>query len=389
MPWKTSTPVDLRREFMERVLRGERVTDLCREFGISRKTGDKLKQRYKRMGEAGLEDGRRGPKVIPHRTPPEVEALLVAEKKLHPTWGAKKLKSVLEERLERTFPALSTINDLLSRHDLVKRRKNRGRDRASPTPLRAATAPNELGCIDYKGQFRLGDRSYCYPLTITDQFSRYLLTCEGMGAISEAEARETCVDTFRRYGLPVAIRSDNGTPFASTGLAGLTSLSVFWMRLGIECERIRPSHPEENGRHERMHRTLKAETARPARSNLLQQQERFDEFTEEFNNVRPHEALGLRPPSKVYQRSPRDYPRELPEPDYPTHDDVLQVATCGGIRLHRQRYHLTAALRGQLVGIRERKDGSWLVSFMKLDLAVLGRDGRTLSLSRSAPPNPA
>jgi len=388
VPWKSSTPVDLRRLFMERVLRGERVTDLCREFGISRKTGDKLKQRFKRLGEAGLEDGRRGPKVIPHRTPPEVEALLVAEKKRHPSWGAKKLKAVLEERLERSFPSLSTINVLLSKHELVKRRRYRGKDRASPTPLRTATAPNELWCIDYKGQFRLGDRSYCYPLTITDQYSRYILTCEGMAAICEDEAREACVEAFRTHGLPAAIRSDNGAPFASTGLAGLTTLSVFWMRLGVECERIRPSHPEENGRHERMHRTLKAETARPARSNLLQQQERFDEFVEEFNNVRPHEAIDLRPPSTAYHRSPRAYPRQLPEPEYPAHDDVLKVTKYGGIRLCGRGYHLTAALRGQLVGVRERKDGSWLVSFMNLDLAVL-RDRRALPLSRSAPPIPA
>lgn len=373
MPWKSSTPMDLRREFMERVLRGERVTDLCREYGISRKTGDKFKQRFKRMGLAGLEDQSRAPRVIPHRTPAEMVELLLAEKQRYPTWGPKKLKEILERRLQRPFPAASTISEILCKHGFVQRRGRRKPKTPSPTPLRTASAPNDLWCIDYKGQFRLGDGTLCYPLTITDQFSRFILCCDGMGKIADADAREACEETFRTYGLPAAIRSDNGTPFASTGLAGLSKLSVYWMRLGIECERIRPAHPEENGQHERMHRTLKFETTRPARSNLLQQQERFDAFVSEFNYERPHEALEMKRPADVHHPSPRTYPTSLPEPTYPTHDDVLRVSRFGEIQLVGRARHLTRALAGQLVGVRELRDGGWLVSFMHLDLGVVAK----------------
>src|SRR3954468_16502567 len=309
--------MDLRTEFMNRVMRGERLTDLCREYGISRKTGDKFKQRYKRLGEAGLVDVSRAPKVIPHRTPPELVELIVAERKHRPTWGPKKIKEILEQRLGRVLPAPSTIGEILMRGGLIQRRPPRRLTVPQPTKLRAVHAPNDVWCIDYKGQFRLGNRSLCYPLTLTDQHSRYILGCEAMTAISDEAARETCAEIFYRYGLPKAIRSDNGTPFASTGLANLTRLSAFWMRLNIDLERIRPAHPEENGQHERMHRTLKAETARPASPNMLQQQERFDIFQDVFNLERPHEALQMKTPAEVYTPSLRRYPEFLVEFDYP------------------------------------------------------------------------
>lgn len=388
MPWKSRTPVDLRTEFMNRVLRGERVTDLCAEYGISRKTGDKLKQRFKRMGVAGLEDQSRAPKVIPHRTPPEVVELIVAERKLHPTWGPKKLKASLEKRLGRAFPSSSTLGDILVRQGLVIRRRTRRRFRSEPTELRPANAPNDVWCIDYKGQFRLGDRSYCYPLTITDQFSRFILACEGMGRISAKSAREACEEVFRAKGLPIAMRSDNGVPFASNGVAGLSTLSVYWMRLGVSVERIRPAHPEENGRHERMHRTLKFETARPARSNLLQQQERFNAFVEEFNETRPHEAIAMQSPADVYRQSLRTYPEKLDDPNYPTHDDSVRVRSDGSISIFRRRggIYLSAALAGQLVGIREERDGRWLVSFMEKDLGHASPGGAFEPVSPFNPP---
>ena len=386
MPWRASSPVDLRREFMNRVIRGERVTDLCREYGISRKTGDKFKQRFKRLGLAGLEDQSRAPKVIPHRTPPELEALILGERQRHPSWGPKKLKELLERRLEHRVPAASTIGDILARHGLVVPQPHRPRYRAQPTTLRPALAPNEIWCIDYKGQFRLGDRSLCYPLTLTDQFSRYLLGCEGMGAIGEEAAREACTEVFQTHGLPLAIRSDNGPPFASTGLAGLTKLSVYWLRLGLRLERIRPGHPEENGQHERMHRTLKFETARPPRTNLLQQQERFDDFRDEFNHERPHEALGMKRPAEVYEPSPRPYPATLPEPAYPEHDDVLRVSSNGFAHLCRKKFYLSAALASQLVGVREERDGRWLVTLMHLDLGYLSTDNKFVQLNASNPP---
>jgi transposase InsO family protein len=377
--------VDLRTEFMNRVVRGERVTDLCREY-VSRKTGDKLKQRFKQLGVAGLQDQSRAPKVIPHRTPPELVEIIVAERKLHPSWGPKKLKDMLERRLERSLPAASTFGDILTRNGLVDPSKSRPRHKAKPTSLSIATAPNDLWCIDYKGQFRLGDRSYCYPLTITDQFSRYFLSCEGMAAISDEAARDVCQEVFRTNGLPCRMRSDNGAPFASTGLAGLTKLSAYWMQLGIVLERSRPGHPEDNGRHERMHRTLKFETARPARANLLQQQERFDEFLDEFNQERPHEALDMKRPAEVYGRSPRPYPPSLPEPTYPAHDDVLRVGPEGSLYFRRRQFYFAAALSGQHIGVREQSDGRWLVTFMNLDLGYLNSDNKLIPIDASTPP---
>jgi transposase InsO family protein len=372
VPWKARKPVDLRMEMMVRLGRGEKLTDLCREFGISRKTGEKFKRRYRDLGPVGLQDQSRAPKLIPHKTPPELVEVLLAERRRHPTWGPRKLKEVLEKRLERPFPAASTIGDIFAEHGLIVSRRNRRRYIPQPTGLREATAPNDVWCIDYKGQFRLGDGNYCYPLTITDQFSRFIIGCEGMGAISDEDARDVCEEVFRTHGIPAVMRSDNGVPFACAGLAGLTKLSAYWLRLGIKLERIRPAHPEENGRHERMHRTLKAETTRPARANLLQQQERFDEFVEEFNTQRPHEALDMKRPAEVFVQPTKKHPTFLPDPDYSTYDDVLRVGTQGLIHFPgRRQVHLTKALAGQLVGIREESDDRWLVSFMHLDLGYV------------------
>lgn len=370
MPWKGKSRVDLRMEFMARLNRGERMTDLCVEYGISRKTGHKLKNRYEELGAAGLDDQSRAPKHIPHKTSPEVVKLVVAERLRHPTWGPRKLKEVLEQRLGHALPAASTLGSILIRAGLTERRAQRRRHHAPPARrLMAADAPNDVWCVDYKGQFRLGDQTYCYPLTVTDQFSRYILACDGMSAIDENRARESLEMVFRTHGLPSVIRSDNGPPFASVGLAGLSKLSVYWMRLGITPERTRPAHPQDNGRHERMHRTLKRETTRPPRTNLLQQQEAFDAFVDEFNNERPHEALQMRRPADLYSPSARVYPDILPEPDYASYDDVLKVTKSGSIYLHRRKQiYLSAALAAQPVGVREQDDGRWLVSFMHIEL---------------------
>lgn len=243
--------------------------------------------------------------------------------------------------------------------------------------LHAAHLPNDVWCVDYKGQFRLGDRSYCYPLTVTDHCSRFILGCDAMAAIDQEQARESMTLLFRQYGLPRFMRSDNGAPFASTGLAGLTKLSVFWMRLGIIPERIQPAHPEQNGRHERMHRTLKRETTRPARSNMLQQQQSFDAFVLEFNTERPHEALAMKRPAEIYAPSSRPFPAQLPELDYAAHDDVITVARNGFIRLpgKRGRPYLSAALADQLIGIQEHDDGRWLATFMDVDLGFIEING--------------
>ena len=369
VPWKAKSPVDLRNELMRRLYDGERLADLCVEYGISTKTGRKFRRRFEARGLQGLVDASRAPLHIPHKTAPELAKLIVAERARHPTWGPKKLKVMLEKRHKRMFPAASTIGDVLARAGLVTERRRRSAHEHVPTTLRIAKAPNDLWCIDYKGQFRMGDASYCYPLTLTDQFSRYLLGIEAMPAIRDEAAREACQEWFQQYGLPRTIRSDNGTPFASRGLAGLTKLSAYWMQLGIRLERIRPSHPEENGRHERMHRTLKLETAKPPRTNLLQQQDCFDIFRAEYNEERPHEALGQRCPSEVYTPSPRAYPTAIPLPRYVGYDDVLKVSASGSIYLGRYRSaHLTEALAGLYVGIDTQPDGRWLVTFCSLDL---------------------
>jgi len=380
VPWKTKSPMDLRKEFIKRLATGERLTDLCREYGISRKTGFKFRKRFEEFGAAGLLDQSRAPKVIPHKTPREVEALILAERRRHPTWGPRKLKDSLERRLEgRVFPSAAAMGGILSRHGLVQRRRKRLRYKPTPTALRPAAAPNDVWCIDYKGHFRLGDGTYCYPLTVTDQFSRYILGCEGMAAISDEHAREACQEIFRMYGLPNIMRSDNGVPFSSTGLKGLTKLSVMWLRLGIVLERIRPAHPEDNGQHERMHRTLKFETTRPSRTNLLQQQERFDQFVDEFNTVRPHEALDMKRPVEVYTSSTRPLPDTLPEPSYHAFDDVLRVNRGGQVYIpgigHNLQEHSVVLVRGGRVkdlpsvkyhiirgtldaaGVRDRKQG--------------------------------
>jgi transposase InsO family protein len=378
MPWKVKSPMDLRKEMMTRLAAGERMVDLCQEYGISRKTGHKFKERFERLGGSGLADQSRAPRVIPHRTPPELVELVVSERREHPSWGARKLKAVLEHRGHR-IPSHGAIERIISKAGLVEPRKRRPRHVPCATPhLRGAEAPNDVWCIDYKGQFRLGDHSYCYPLTISDQYSRYLLACEGMAAISDEAARDVCQEVFSQFGIPTVIRSDNGIPFASRGLAGLTKLSVYFLRVGIELERIAPGHPEDNGRHERMHRTLKAETTRPARTNLLQQQERFDDFLDEFNTVRPHDALELKRPVDVYQASSRTLPTPLPELSYPYHDDAVRVSNWGEINIPGVGpLKLTTALAGQTVGIREESDGRWLVSFASIDLGFAHR-GKSL-----------
>jgi transposase InsO family protein len=308
---------------------------------------------------------------------------VVGERHAHPTWGAKKLKDVLEKRLGHALPSASTLGDILKREGLIEPRTRRRRQAAPATGRRLAHAPNDIWCVDYKGQFRLGDGTYCYPLTATDLATRFLLACDGMPAISEGAAIEAFQEIFRTYGLPGAMRSDNGIPFASTGLAGLTRLSVFWLRLGIALERIRPGHPEENGSHERMHRTLKRETARPAQTNQLRQQERFDSFREEFNQDRPHEALGMMRPAQLYTPSSRRYPSRLPEPTYLTHDDVAVVNRWGEIRMAKRQIYVSTALAGQTLGVREEDDGRWLVSFLHLDLGFIERDRTFLPASAS------
>jgi transposase InsO family protein len=362
--------MDERVRFVARVDAGESITDLCREFNVSRKTGHKILKRYREGGLDGLKDQRRAPKRIPHKTAPELLALIVDAKKAHPTWGPKKLKAWLGARNEGVvLPSVSTMASWLQREGLVRPYRRRRRvPRLARVELTRATAPNEVWCADFKGQFQLGDGRLCYPLTITDLHSRFLIACTALESTRVITARWAFEEAFREYGLPRVIRTDNGIPFASTGLAGLTSLSALWVRLGIRPERIEPAHPEQNGQHERMHLTLKQDTTRPAAANMLAQQERFDRFRTEFNRERPHEALGQLPPGRFYKPSDRRYPDTLAPLSYPLHDRSYLVRSKGMLRMRSQVLYLSAALAGERIGLREVDVGRWIVSYATLDL---------------------
>lgn len=389
MPWKERCRVDERRALLARLAAGERMVDLCREYGISRKTGYKFVERYRELGDTGLRDRSRAPRRVALRTTAAIEELVVATRKAHRTWGPRKLRAyLLAEHPGLRLPAPSTLGALLDRNGLIERRRRRTRAPWPCQQLTEATEANDVWCIDFKGQFRLGNGRYCYPLTITDQFSRYILCCEAFDRIDGRAVRSAMSRVFREYGLPLVIRSDNGAPFASTGLHGLSRLSVWWMRMGVRPERIEPGHPEQNGRHERMHLTLKRETTRPAGNNLLQQQERFDRFVACFNNERPHEALEQRPPASHYSSSRRRSRHELETPSYPLHDQVRRITASGHLNLgHRDRtVYLSTALAGEQVGLRESGGGRWRVSFLDLDLGDYDERTRSFQvLERSAP----
>lgn len=379
MPWKESSVMDERIRFVIRLKEGEAMASLCREFGISRKTGYKIFERYEECGLEGLTDRARRPHRYAHQLPEQIEAAIVAAKREKPSWGARKIRERLLRRLpsEVKVPARSTIHAILDRHGLVTRMK-RSRSRTEGTPLSPGLSPNELWCTDYKGEFKLGNQRYCYPLTVTDHASRFLLLCEALESNQEQFAFTAFERLFKKRGLPQAIRSDNGVPFASpNGLFNLSRLSVWWLRLGISIERIRPGHPQQNGRHERMHLTLKREATRPAGANLLQQQAKFDTFLEEFNHERPHEALDMKCPAELYMPSPQSY-RGIAEPHYPFHDKTVVVTNCGRLCLYRKKINLSTCLAGQAVGIKEVDDGIWLVSFMHYDLGYIDLEEKTL-----------
>lgn len=377
MPWKVSHTVNERMQFVARLQSGEKMTDLCREFGISRKTGYKFRDRFLKDGPTGLLDESRRPVSSPNQTPPQVRELLLAAKKEKPHFGASKIRGFLlikDPSLE--LPSRYTIQSIFAKEGLVTTRGKR-RDRPKSAgcyqkSLAKSESPNELWCADFKGQFRLGNGRYCYPLTVTDHFSRYLLGCDGLEDTKGTGAKSAFRAVFEEFGLPDAMRTDNGSPFASGGLFGLSQLSVWWMRLGIELQRIEPGHPEQNGRHERMHLTLKQQTTRPAGRGFLEQQQRFDEFRLEFNTERPHEALKMKPPKAVYKKSKRPFPKELPELKYPLHDLTAEVYPNGvvAIKKGRLKFHLSQALSGEAIGLREDDVGRWTVSFMNLDLGT-------------------
>jgi len=380
MPWSETTPMTERVRFiadLESTL--YTMTELCRCYGISRTTGYKWAERFVADGPRGLEDRSRAPKSCPHQTEAQVVEALVAAREKHPRWGPRKLLAILAKRHpEWSWPAASTAGEILKRHGLVTPRRRRKRSQPAGRPHFEVNSPNDLWTCDFKGQFRTGDRRYCYPLTIVDHHSRFLLGCEGQLSTATAGAWAVFERLFREKGLPRAMLSDNGGPFSSPALCGLSRLSVWWIKLGIQPLRIERGKPEQNGAHERMHRTLKAETARPPAADLPAQQICFDAFRQEFNDQRPHEALGQRAPAEFYEPSPRSYPDPLPQVEYPGHFEVRRVRRNGLIKWQGSDLFLSEVLAGESVGLEEVDDGIWSLHFSGQLLARFDERDRKL-----------
>jgi putative transposase len=360
--------MDERLRFVARVLDGEKMAVVCREFDISRKTGYKIFSRYKNSGLEGLTDRSRRPYRHANRLPFQIEKRIVQLRQEHESWGAPKIREKLRPLCSAMqLPAISTVHAVLDRHGLVTRGRRR-RYKAQGTTLTTPTRSNDLWCADYKGEFMLADRRYCYPLTITDFASRFLICCDALSTTKQEFAFSVFERAFKDFGLPLAIRTDNGIPFASpSAFFGLSKLSVWWLRLGIGIERIQPGKPQQNGRHERMHLTLKKEATRPAAKNFLQQQAKFDRFIECYNHERPHQALNMRCPGELYKSSTRPY-QGLKDLEYPFHDRTITVTACGRICIGRRKVNLSGAFAGQNVGIKEVAEKIWLVTFMQYDL---------------------
>lgn len=373
MPWSETTPMDQKTQFIADYLRQSlSMSELCDLYGISRKTGYKLVGRYLKQGPSGLEDHSRRPSSSPNHTPEHIVEAIVALRQRHPSWGGKKLLPILERRHPNwDLPGRSTVCDILSRQGLVPKKRNRRHIGHPGKPSSSILAPNDCWSADFKGQFKTGDGLYCYPLTVTDGFSRYLFACQGLGSTSVAESKPVFTRIFKEYGLPRRIRTDNGVPFATNSLARLSSLSAWWVRLGVLPELIEPGKPQQNGRHERMHRTLKAETTRPPAKTCRGQQRKFNHFQQEFNFERPHEALDMQTPASLYEFSSREMPNKIPPLQYPDRFEVRYVSANGGIRWKKDWVNVSITCVGEYVGLEEIDDGIWNVYFGPLKLGRL------------------
>jgi transposase InsO family protein len=353
MVWKECSRVDERVQLVSSYLRGEQpMTALCQEFGVSRKTAYKWVARYNAEGPAGLADRSRAPLDHPQRVDATVAEALVMARKAHPHWGARKILAWLAPKQPSLMlPAASTVSALFAKYGLSRSRQARRRTPPYTDPFADADEPNRVWCADFKGEFKTGDYHRCYPLTLTDACSRMLLRCTALRSPKTRRVWPIFDSAFREYGLPERIRTDNGTPFASRGAGGLSRLSIWWLKLGIRHERIEPGHPEQNGRHERMHRTLKQETLRPPAPTSRQQQGRFDAFRIEYNEERPHEAIDNKPPGSIYIPSMRSYPRKLDAIEYPSHFKTRKVTLSGRIRWSSELVTIGQALEGEYIGI--------------------------------------
>ena len=373
MPWSETLPMDQRTQFIADFLRDTlTITELCDLYGVSRKTAYKWIDRYLRQGPAGLEARSRKPRLSPNATPDEIVQAFLEVRRRHPSWGAKKLLTIVGKRHPRwELPGRSTVCDILLRHGMVPKKKNRRRIGHPGKPTSQLLAPNDCWSADFKGQFKMGNGQYCYPLTVTDNVSRYLLGCQALETTAVAQAKPVFTRLFKEFGLPKRIRTDNGVPFATNTLARLSSLSAWWVRLGVLPELIEPGKPQQNGRHERMHRTLKAEATRPAAGSLSAQQKKFNRFREEFNEERPHEALDQQTPASVHRSSPREMPNKLPALEYPDRFEIRYVSANGGIRWNSEWINVSIVCAGEYVGLEEIDDGIWNVYFGPLKLGRL------------------
>jgi putative transposase len=375
MPWLETNPMDQRLQFLEDVRLGRMsMTELCAHRQISRKTGYKWIARLAEEGRRGVADRSRAPHHCPHKITDEMASLLCAFRIKHDDWGARKILKVLRARHpERDdWPAGSTVANIFAREGGAPRpRQRRPRPDHPGAPAIHTEAPNDVWTADFKGEFRTGDGIYCYPLTIADLHARYLLDCRGRYSTKTVTAWPVFEAAFREYGLPRAIRTDNGPPFATVGIHGLSRLNVWWMRLGIQHHRITPATPSENGAHERMHRTLKRRAIRPARATMAAQQRQFNVFRAEYNDERPHEALGMETPASQYTASSRPYPARVPVPEYPGHFTVKKITTGGTFRFANRVLYLANALTGELVGMDEVDDGVWHIFFNTVLIATL------------------
>lgn len=375
MPWKETSVRDQRVQFMGLYLGDDdySVTDLCKHFGISRTAGHQLIRAYRERGPSALEDAARAPRSHPNATPVEIEDRIKARKDKHNKWGPKKLREILErEDSDTNWPAVSTMGEILKRAGLTKTRKRRGQLGLDPprNPIDASLS-NTTWCADFKGQFTLGNREWCYPLTMTDAHTKMLLRCQCLDSPGQAGARRVFATTFGEYGLPQAIRTDNGPPFASTGLGGLTALNVWWIRLGIRLDRMDKGHPEQNASHERMHRELKGSVATPPAYDMNSQQRACDTFRDEYNNIRPHEGIGMATPASLYVPSPREYPAILPEIEYPKGMVVRMVRHNGYIRWNGDMLYLSEALVGEPIGLEHLDERHLVLYYSTMPLAIL------------------
>jgi len=372
MPWIETEPMKERLKLIADRLAGFSVTELSNIYGVSRKTVYKWTERYDKLGPDGLKELCRAPHNYPNRTDEEVISRLVEAKFLHMNWGPKKLLGFLHKHQPQVdWPSVCTAEKWLKKHGLVKARRLRKRTPPYSEPFLACDAPNKVWSADYKGQFKTGDGRWCYPLTITDNMSRYLITCKGLYSPCYADTRPWFEWAFREFGLPEAMRTDNGTPFAGHGVTGLSRLSVWWIKLGIRPERIESGKPQQNGRHERMHRTLKQDTAKPPKPDMNRQQLRFDEFRHEYNYDRPHEALDQKTPDSFYIPSPRRYPEKLREPEYDHGVEIRTVRHAGDLRFKGTYYFVSELLAGEKVGLTETGDGKYEIRFGFHPIAML------------------